>query len=742
MKLKGTVHDVIFNNPDTGYTVLSLETNGELVTVVGVLPILSQGERLTLEGHVASHQKYGEQFVVEDFVVENPNSKEGVVKYLSSGFIRGVGKKTAEKIYQEFGEKTFDVIENTPLLLTKVKGVSSARASEISKAVNEMKKMQDAIMYLQKYGVTAHTAVKIYNVYKEDTVSVVESNPYQLIDDVDGIGFISADRIAVATGQQKDGEFRIRASIIYCLQESAEKHGHTYLYREDLLQEASKLLDLDLSQMPQKVFDVLTKMVLEPSIKQFEKDQKTCISLVRHYNAEKFIASKIVRINKDCKAKSLNALNLIGEFEKQHNITFDEGQKNAVVTATCHGVSVITGGPGTGKTTIIKCIAHVFKHNKLRVGFCAPTGRAAKRMEQSTGFEAKTIHRMLGAEFSTGKMRFLYNSQNPLPLDVLVVDETSMVDIFVFASLLTAVDSGCHVILVGDKDQLPSVGAGNVLADIIASRSVEVCNLSTIYRQSQDSLIVSNAHLINGGKMPQINNQSKDFFFIANETDQISDTVVSLVKTRLPKFTSCNPMAIQTMSALKSGKAGVEVLNQLLQNALNPFSPTKPQVALGKTVFRQGDKVMQVVNNYSTEWTRVLPDGSTEAGQGVFNGDIGEIVEVDKYTGQVQVRFDDRLCTYNSYDLVELALAYAITVHKSQGSEFDVAVISLVSGPPTIINRNLLYTAITRAKKTVVLVGSKKVLALMVHNGFIVHRQTLLKEFLEKEKHIYETYFS
>ncbi|MBO5772596.1 MAG: ATP-dependent RecD-like DNA helicase [Clostridia bacterium] len=742
MKLKGNVHDVIFNNPDSGYTVLSLETNGQLVTVVGVLPILSKGEVLVVEGHVTSHAKYGEQFVVVDFIVEKPNSKEGVIKYLASGLIRGIGKKTAEKIYDEFQERTFDVIENSPLILTKVRGISAVKAIAISRSVNELKKMQQAIMFLQKYSVTANTAVKIYNVYKEDTISVIETNPYKLIDNVDGIGFISADRIAVATGHEKDGEFRIRAAIVYCLQESAEKTGHTYLVREELLDQASKLLDLDLSEMPQKVFDVLTKMVLEPIIKQFDKNGKTCISLLRHYNAEKFIASKLTRINKDCKAKSLSSLTLLGEFEKQHGITFDEGQKNAVVTATCHGVSVITGGPGTGKTTIIKCIAHVFKQNKLRVGFCAPTGRAAKRMEQSTGFEAKTIHRLLGAEFSTGKMRFLYNAQNPLPLDVLIVDETSMVDIFVFSALLSAIDSGCHLILVGDKDQLPSVGAGNVLADVIASKSIEVCNLNTIYRQSQDSLIVSNAHLINSGKMPQINNQSKDFFFIANDTDQIAKTVVSLVQSRLPNFTHVSPMAIQTMSALKSGQAGVEVLNQLLQDTLNPFNPSKKQIALGKTVFREGDKVMQTVNNYSTVWTRTLADGSEEEGQGVFNGDIGEIVDIDKFSGVVHVRFDDRLCTYNSFDLVELALAYAITVHKSQGSEFDVAVISLVSGPPTIINRNLLYTAITRAKKTVVLVGSKKVLALMVHNGYIVRRQTLLKDFLEKEKTIYETYFS
>lgn len=740
--IKGTVESVVFYNAENGYTVLSLKTATKTESVVGNLPVVSVGETLVLTGTRIRHQRYGEQFAVESFSVENPEDRENVIKYLSSGLVRGVGVKTAENIYNLFGSKTMETIENSPLMLTSVKGVSQMKAVAISESVLNLKKMQSAVMYLLKYSVTPHTAVKIYNVYKENTQSVIESNPYKLIDDVDGIGFLSADRIALSTGCDKLGEFRIRAGLIYCLKETAEKNGNTYLLEKDLLLSCEELLDITFSEIEETLYSVLTKMELEPVIKRFVRHDEKCVALLMNYLVERGIASKLIKLNAEAKRIQLNASKNIAFFESVNALTLDEGQKAAVISALFSGVSVITGGPGTGKTTIIKCIASIFKQNGLRVAFCAPTGRAAKRIEQSCGFEAKTIHRLLGVEVQNGKLGFSYNQQNPLPFDVVVVDEMSMVDINIFNSLLKAIDSGARLLLVGDKDQLPSVGAGNVLSDIIKSKLFEVNFLQHIYRQSEDSLIVSNAHLINCGKYPEINNSSKDFFFITTDGANAAPLICDLVATRLPKYTQVDSMEIQTMAALKSGDAGVEKLNAALQKRLNPPSPNKNELLFGKTILREGDRVMQTVNNYLMEWRKFNPNGTCVEKTGVFNGDIGFISKIDKLSTTAEVIFDDnRVAEYKIIDLFDLQLAYAVTVHKSQGNEFPVAVISLVNGPPTIINRNLLYTAITRAKKAVVLVGSKKVLALMVHNNYIATRLTMLKDFLLSEKSKYEKFF-
>lgn len=740
---KGTVASIIYRNEDNGYTIFTLDTiDGDDITCVGTFPTLSVGAVLNVTGKVVVHNRYGEQLSVEKFTMSDPTSRQGIVKYLSSGLIKGVGEVTANNIYDKFGEDTFGVIENNPMQLVKVKGISQKKAMDISNAVAELKSMQEQIMFLQGYGLTVNLSVKIYNIYKEQTKRLVLANPYRLIDDVDGVGFLTADKIAQSMGVERLSEFRIRAAIIHELKEAADKEGNTYLHFDDLMEECSKILEVNLTECGQLVEDTVTKLVLEPIVKVFDVEDVRCIALLRYYKLEKSIASKLISLNHDAKRILIDADTLIKQFETVNKIEFHAGQLGAVKSALINGVTVITGGPGTGKTTIIKCIAEILTSHGLRLEFCAPTGRAAKRMSQSIGSEAKTIHRLLGYELKGDKMTFKYNRYNTLPCDVVVVDELSMVDVSVMNSLLSALESGTRIVLVGDKDQLPSVGAGNVLADIIHSGVVEIRYLSHIYRQSADSLIVSNAHLINHGQMPEINNHSRDFFYMNyGDFQQVSDTVVELVTTRLPKFTGLPSSEIQVLGALKNGIAGVENLNVRLQNALNPRVYGKGEMQVGKSVIRVGDRVMQTVNNYELPFVK-LNNGVPEVGAGIFNGDIGVVKNIDKLNGIMEVLYDDnRLASYTSADLSDLQLAYAITIHKSQGSEFEVVVVPLVNGPPTIINKNLLYTAITRAKRAVVLVGSKKILALMIHNNYVAARTTNLCRFLQEENTAHQKFF-
>ena len=742
--VKGTVASVVFRNDETGYTVLVLElVDGGKVTCVGSFANLSVGAVLSVSGHKVNHRQYGEQIVADNYTMCNPTSEEGIVRYLSSGLIKGVGAVTAQNIYDMFGDDTFGVIENNPMLLSRVRGISKKKAMEIANAVSELKSMQEQIMFLQGYGMTVNLAMKIYNNYGADTKRLVLANPYRLVDDIDGIGFLTADKIAVSMGVDPQSEFRLRAAIIYTLRDAAEKEGNTYLLFDALMENCSGLLSVDLTQYGQLVEDTVTKLVLEPSVKVFEVEGRRCVSFIRYYKLESGIASKLVALNHDVKRISVDADSLIEQFGTVNKIKFHESQSGAVKAALVNGVTVITGGPGTGKTTIIKCIGQILSGQGLRVFFCAPTGRASKRITQSTGFDAKTIHRMLGFEMHDDKPAFKYNYHNQLPCDAVVVDEASMVDVTVMYSLLCAIPSGARLILVGDKDQLPSVGAGNVLSDVIRSGVIEIRYLTHIYRQSEDSLIVSNAHLINHGHMPEINNRSKDFFYInTSDPAEMADTVIGLVTRRLPGYTGAAPMDIQVLGALKSGLCGVENLNNRLQDALNPRIYGKNEINVGSHLFRVGDKVMQTANNYELPFVK-FGEGAPEEGQGIFNGDIGHIKTIDRNNGIVEVWYDDnRLATYGEAELTDLTAAYAITIHKSQGSEFDVVVIPLVSGPPTLINRNLLYTAITRAKRAVVLVGSKKILAMMVHNNYIAARTTNLCRFLQSEKVKYLRYFA
>ena len=744
LTVKGTVSGIIYRNEENGYTVLSLETtDGDDITCVGNFATLSVGAVLNVTGKVSVHNRYGEQLTVESYTVCDPTSKTGIVKYLSSGLIKGVGEITANNIYEMFGNDTFGVIENNPMLLSNVKGISKKKAMDIANAVASLKNMQEQIMFLQSYGITVNLAVKIYNIYKSETKSLVLANPYRLIDDVDGVGFLTADKIAQSMGIEPISEFRVRAGIIYELREAAEKQGNTYLVFNDLMNACSELLGIDLAEHGQLVEDTVTKLVLEPTVKVFEVENERCIALIRYYALEKAIASRLITLNHDAKRIMVDADSLIAQFERLHNINFHVSQLGAVKSALINGVTVITGGPGTGKTTIIKCIAEILTAHGLRLEFCAPTGRAAKRLSLSTGSDAKTIHRLLGYELRGDKMAFKYNRYNTLPCDVVIVDELSMVDVSVMYSLLAALENGTRLVLVGDKDQLPSVGAGNVLADVIRSGVIEIRYLTHIYRQSEDSLIVTNAHLINKGRMPEINNQSRDFF-VMNYTDfqQVSDTVVDLVTTRLPNFTQLPPSEIQVLGALKNGVAGVENLNVRLQQALNPRVFGKTEYVFGKSIIREGDRVMQTVNNYELPFTRFNADGTLVDGAGVFNGDIGVVRRIDRANGIMEVVFDDnRVASYTEADVSDLQLAYAITIHKSQGSEFEVVVVPLVNGPPTIINKNLLYTAITRAKRAVVLVGSRKILAMMIHNNYVAARTTNLCRFLQEENTIHQRFF-
>lgn len=546
---------------------------------------------------------------------------------------------------------------------------------------------------------------------------------------------MSADRIAGSMGIGKDSEFRLRAGIVYCLKDGAEKSGNTVIEEQTLKKSVGELLGYDVSERAELYEETVDNLIFDLMARRFEDGEKAGLALTRYYNIEKNIAGALVRLDEEAPAISASFKTLIEDFQSANGVKLHSNQRRAVEAAFENGVTVITGGPGTGKTTIVRCVSYICDALDIKAEYCCPTGRAAKRLGASTGKNAKTIHRLLGMEAREDRLVFAYDASNPLEADLVVVDEASMADAVIFNSLLKALRRGCRLVLVGDKDQLPSVGAGNVLADVIKSRLFSVNELTHIYRQSEDSYIVTNAHLINSGKMPVIEKDSKDFFFIARDNQEdILNEVTGLVTTRLPKFTSLSPAEIQVLAPMKSGLAGVANLNRTLQAKLNPFERSKSEINVGGVVFRTGDKVMQTVNDYNMEW-EINDSEGVRSGKGVFNGDIGYITRIDRTENLAEILFDDgRRAVYTSADMPDLTLAYAVTVHKSQGSEFDALVVAVTNGPPTILNRNLLYTAVTRAKKTVVLVCSKRMLGMMVKNNYIEERATMLKAFLKEEK--------
>mgnify|MGYP003246617027 FL=1 len=736
MTLKGAIGNIVFFNAENGYTVFQLisDSDGGETTCVGYLPQLNVGQQIEVSGKIVTHQRFGEQFSVEKFSLAAPTGSDGLVRYLASGLIKGVGEATARLIVNSFGDDTLSVLENSPERLAELRGISLKKARAIGEEFNEHRAMQEQIMFLQSYDITLNTAIKIYRVYKDKTESVLKSNPYRLIDDVDGIGFLSADRIAGSMGIGKDSEFRLRAGIVYCLKDGAEKSGNTVIEEQTLKKSVGELLGYDVSERAELYEETVDNLIFDLMARRFEDGEKAGLALTRYYNIEKNIAGALVRLD-EAPAISASFKTLIEDFQSANGVKLHSNQRRAVEAAFENGVTVITGGPGTGKTTIVRCVSYICDALDIKAEYCCPTGRAAKRLGASTGKNAKTIHRLLGMEAREDRLVFAYDASNPLEADLVVVDEASMADAVIFNSLLKALRRGCRLVLVGDKDQLPSVGAGNVLADVIKSRLFSVNELTHIYRQSEDSYIVTNAHLINSGKMPVIEKDSKDFFFIARDNQEdILNEVTGLVTTRLPKFTSLSPAEIQVLAPMKSGLAGVANLNRTLQAKLNPFERSKSEINVGGVVFRTGDKVMQTVNDYNMEW-EINDSEGVRSGKGVFNGDIGYITRIDRTENLAEILFDDgRRAVYTSADMPDLTLAYAVTVHKSQGSEFDALVVAVTNGPPTILNRNLLYTAVTRAKKTVVLVCSKRMLGMMVKNNYIEERATMLKAFLKEEK--------
>lgn len=731
MALVGTIEDIVYRNEENGYTVARLSKDEGVVTVVGKFIDIQIGSMVTLEGKFEK-TKYGVQYAFDTYEISMPQSLEGIEKYLGSGLIRGVGPITARKIVEHFGTETLDVLEYTPQKLAQINGISDKKAVEIGFSFKEHREVQNTIILLQGFNITTNMALKIYNIYRDKTADIVKNNPYKLVEDIDGIGFLTADRIAQNAGIPEDSLFRIRAGLIYVLKMSCERNGNTYLPKNMLLDEAAKTLNLSYEENEGKFTEAFDSLTLDRTAVSMWVDNVEIVMLSKYYYYENTIAQKLVWLANCQQEDNVDVSEEIKLFEQRSKIEFHEEQRRAVAGAIQNGVFVITGGPGTGKTTIIKCILEILSNSQKKVALAAPTGRASKRMSDSTGHEAKTIHRLLEVnQIQADQSFFVHNESNPLQYDCVIVDEVSMVDASLMSSLLKALPRDCKLILVGDKDQLPSVGAGNVLADILGSGIIKYCMLTKIFRQEEKSLIVTNAHLINDGKMPLIDNTSMDFFFESkNDPEFVKDTIVDLVTSRLPKYLKIDPQQIQVLAPLKAGACGIENLNKELQERINPPSPNKRQMEFARIIFREGDKVMQMTNNYDLEWKK-HGRFADENGQGVFNGDIGQILTIDAQTGEVVVEFEDgRICLYTRPDLVDLSLSYAITIHKSQGSEFDVVIIPAISGPSMILTRNLIYTAVTRAKKMVVIVGEKQYLHRMVANKYTATRYTLLKRLL------------
>lgn len=733
-KIEGIVENIIYQNKDTGYTVLELSTGKELLTSVGSFNSISVGENICVKGEYVNHPLYGKQLKAISFKASIPNDIVSLERYLSSGAIKGVGPSIAHKIIQTFKDDTKRVIEEEPELLSKIKGISGKKAQDIAYQFEEKRDLRDAMIFLSQYGINGTLAVKLYKVYEDEIYYIIKQNPYKLSEDVRGIGFKTADEIARKVGIEKDSEFRIKSAVEYILYLNAEK-GNTYMKVMDLFNETKFLLDIEIEN---DYFEtLLSNMVIDRRIKI---EHSTDVYLNYYYKVEAEVAKRLLSIN-----ASVTDLNYekstVEDFEKffkEKNILLDEMQLLFIKKSIENGVSILTGGPGTGKTTTINGIIQFFGAKNLKISLAAPTGRAAKRMSEATGYEAKTIHRLLEVngvvndKDASSHGEFLRNEENPLETDVVIVDEMSMVDISLFNSLLKAIPLNCRLVMVGDIDQLPSVGPGNVLHDIIASEKFSTVKLEKIFRQAMESDIVKNAHKVNNGEKIKLDNKSSDFFFI-EESDamHITARIWRLLSQKLPKYVDAKTSDIQVITPMKKGNLGTYKLNEDLQRALNPKAINKKEYELpnGK-ILREHDKVMQNKNDYKLDWIiKGMYDIPIETGKGVFNGDIGEVIEIDKLNKKVEVLYDEnRYVKYEFTDLDEIELAYAITIHKSQGSEYPAVVIPILDVPRLLSNRNLLYTAITRAKKCVVIVGSEKALNYMIQNKNEVRRQTGLCE--------------
>ncbi len=718
-KIAGYIEHIIYRNADNGYTVLNLVSGEEEITCVGVFASIAEGENIEAEGDYTAHPTYGKQFKVERFEEKAPEDEEAIERYLGSGAIKGIGLAMAARIVRRFREDTFRIIEEEPERLAEIKGISERKAMEIAAQVNEKRDLRQAMIFLQQYGISMNLAVKVYAQYGAEVYQIVKENPYRLADDISGVGFRTADEIAAKVGIRTDSDFRIRSGILYTLLQ-ASGDGHTYLPQDELTKKASNLLGVAPEYIEKHYMDLAIERKIVMKQAEKEEGSQTQIYAATFYYMEANTATMLRQLNVRYDVPDIEIEQRIRSIEKQTEMTLDEHQVMAVKEAIRNGLLVITGGPGTGKTTTINTIIRYFELEGMDIFLAAPTGRAAKRMSETTGFEARTIHRMLelngGMEGAAG---FERNETNPLETDVIIIDEMSMVDISLMNSLLKAVAAGTRLILVGDVNQLPSVGAGSVLKDIIASHVCNVVMLTKIFRQASTSDIIVNAHKINRGEEVTLDNKSMDFFFLKRyDADVIISVTLQLIKQKLPKFVDATPYDIQVLTPMRKGLLGVERLNGILQQYMNPPEKGKREKEHGQILFREGDKIMQTKNNYQLEWEIRSKYGlSIEKGTGIFNGDMGIIREINDYTEIVTVEFDEgRMVEYPFKLLDELELAYAITIHKSQGSEYPAVVIPLLSGPAMLMNRNLLYTAVTRAKKCVTLVGNDVTFAQMIQN--------------------------
>lgn len=714
-ELKGIVEDIRYKSEESGFTVFDIDAGEVLVTCTGALSYISVGDNVRLRGRWRIHPVYGEQFDIEWCEIERPSTLDAIEKYLASGMIKGIGEVTAHRIVELFGEETLNILDNDPERLLEIEGIGETKLRMIIDSYESQKGMREIMIFLQGLGVTPGQAMRIFKTYGAETVNMVKSNPYDMTYRVYGIGFMTADRIAQNMGFTAESAERIEAGTYYCLQKAAN-NGDTYLPEEVLLEAAMKLLNTGEG----RIKEAITSLAVNNNIAIDTIDGERVIYLKPFYTAENNVVKRLFELS-SVEFKELNTLidKDLDEIQRDMGITFAEEQKRAIRAALEKGILIITGGPGTGKTTTLKGIISMFRKNKIRTYLAAPTGRAAKRMSETTGMEAKTIHRLL--EYNG--IEFKKNEEEKLGCDAIIIDEASMIDIILMNNLLKAISPGTRLIIVGDVDQLPSVGAGNVLRDIIDSGMFNVVRLNQIFRQASMSNIIVNAHRINQGLYPLLDNSSNDFFFIREKNQSnILNIIKDLVINRLPEAYNLNPLDIQVLLPMKKGILGTYNLNAVLQELLNPYSPDKEEIKLKDRIFREGDKVMQIRNDYNKRW-----ESCDESGMGVYNGDIGFIEKIDRDDSTLVVDFDGKKTVYEISDLEELTLAYAITVHKSQGSEFDTVVMAISYGVPMIMTRNLLYTAITRAKKRVVLVGDEQRMGMMIKNNRIEERYSGLK---------------
>lgn len=736
----GYIDHIIFRNEDNGYTVLVLkgtEGDDEELTCVGTFPVISQGATIEASGNFINHHIYGKQFQITSFTEKMPEDAMAMERYLGSGAIKGIGAALAARIVRRFGADTLRIVEEEPERLAEIKGISEKKAREIAAQMEEKADMRKAMMFLQKYGISLNLGAKIYQKYGDSVYSVLQENPYRLADDISGVGFKIADEIAGRIGIHTDSDYRIKSGMMYTLLQ-ATGEGHVYLPKEELFRRSSELLGVDASYMEKHLMD----LSMERKVIQKEEGEMVLVYPSRFYYLELNTARMLRELNIHCPEDEAFVQRRIAQIEKETGTTLDEMQKKAVTEAAGHGLFILTGGPGTGKTTTINAIIRFFEGEGSELRLAAPTGRAAKRMTEATGYEAQTIHRLLELngmpeeERQGQAVHFERNAENPLEADVIIIDEMSMVDIQLMHSLLLAVTAGTRLILVGDENQLPSVGPGNVLRDIIRSGEFPVVELKKIFRQASESDIVVNAHKINRGEQVTLSNKSSDFFFLKRQdADIIIRVVIALIQEKLPRYVEAKPFDIQVLTPMRKGLLGVERLNQILQRYLNPPEPSKKEKEYGQGLFREGDKVMQIRNNYQLEWEiRGRYGIPVDKGVGVFNGDTGILKTINEFSETAEVEFEDGRCAeYSFKQLEELELAYAVTIHKSQGSEYPAVVIPLLSGPRMLLNRNLLYTAVTRARRCVTIVGSEETFREMIKNEKQQRRYSSLDIRLKEE---------